>query len=162
MAIGSRLPAPLPGPLSSPSPRPGMSRGTKVVLCSLGGGDVVVAVLVLGGLGSGAHNTFHAGLALAISVGACFNAGWLWHLMRRSGAYRPEPGWGAFLVKVAIALYLMGGAIWYTMGSEASWFEMTALARAIKLALVIVAAAAAYFASLAAMGFRVSDFSRSE
>ncbi|MFZ3320896.1 MAG: murein biosynthesis integral membrane protein MurJ [Usitatibacter sp.] len=104
----------------------------------------------------------HAGLALSISIGACFNAGWLWWLMRRSGVYRPEPGWAAFLFKVAIALYLMGGALWYSMGSEMSWFEISAAARAGKLALVIVAGSFAYFASLAAMGFRPRDFSRHE
>ena len=102
----------------------------------------------------------HAGLTLAISLGACFNAGWLWWLMRRSGDYRPEPGWAAFLVKLAVALYVMGGALWYSMGSESSWFEIAAGARALKLAIVIVAGAAAYFASLAVMGFRLRDFSR--
>ena len=102
----------------------------------------------------------HAGLALAISIGACFNAGWLWLLMARSGDYRAEPGWAAFLFKIAVALYLMGGALWYGMGSEASWFEITATARAIKLALVIVGGATAYFAALAVMGFRLRDFVR--
>ena len=102
----------------------------------------------------------HAGLALAISLGACFNAGWLWVLMHRSGAYRPEPGWAAFLVKLAVALYLMGGAIWYTMGREASWFEITAGARAAKLLLVILAGSTAYFAALGAMGFRLRQFMR--
>ena len=104
----------------------------------------------------------HAGLALAISAGACFNAGWLWWLMRRSGSYRPEPGWGAFLLKLVVALYLMGGALWYSMGSESSWFEIAAGPRILKLALVIAAGTVAYFASLAAMGFRLSDFSRHE
>ncbi|MGZ5073097.1 MAG: murein biosynthesis integral membrane protein MurJ [Usitatibacter sp.] len=104
----------------------------------------------------------HAGLTLAISLGACFNAGWLWHLMRRSGAYRPEPGWAAFLMKLAVALYLMGGVLWYAMGSEASWFEIATAARALKLSLVIAAGAATYFAALALMGFRLRDFSRHE
>jgi len=104
----------------------------------------------------------HAGLALAISAGACFNAGWLWHLMLRSGAYRPQPDWGAFLMKLAVALYLMGGVIWYGMGREASWFEIAAGARALKLTLVIVAGAGAYFAALLAMGFRLRDFARHE
>jgi putative peptidoglycan lipid II flippase len=104
----------------------------------------------------------HAGLALAISAGACFNAGWLWYLMLRSGAYTPEPGWGAFLMKLAVALYLMGGALWYAMGSESSWFEIAAGPRAMKLALVIVAGTVAYFASLAMMGLRLRDFSRHE
>ena len=76
---------------------------------------------------------------LSIALGACFNAGWLWFLMQRSGAYRPQPGWGAFLLKLAVALYLMGGAIWYAMGTEASWFEIAAGPRALKLTLVIIA-----------------------
>ena len=104
----------------------------------------------------------HAGLALAISLGACFNAGWLWFLMARSGNYRPEPGWAAFLLKLAVALYLMGGAIWYTMGTEASWFEIAAGPRAAKLALVILAGTFAYFAALRLMGFRPRDFVRHE
>jgi putative peptidoglycan lipid II flippase len=104
----------------------------------------------------------HAGLALSISVGATFNALWLYVLMRRSGTYKPEPGWGAFLLKLAIALYLMGGALWYAMGRESSWFEIDAKTRAVKLALVIVAGIVAYFGALAALGFRARDFSRHE
>jgi putative peptidoglycan lipid II flippase len=104
----------------------------------------------------------HAGLALSISVGAMLNAGWLYVLMRRSGAYQPQPGWAAFLVKLAVALYIMGGALWYAMGRESSWFEVDAKMRAVKLALVILAGIAAYFGSLAAMGLRPRDFSRHE
>jgi len=123
---------------------------------------VAVATLVITQLLNAAFVPFfrHAGLALAISVGACFNAGWLWWLMRRSGAYRPEPGWGAFLLKLAVALYVMGGALWYSMGSESSWFEIAAAMRAAKLAWVIFAGAFAYFASLWLMGLRLRDFSR--
>ena len=102
----------------------------------------------------------HAGLSLAIALGACFNAGWLWWLMRRSGAYVPEAGWGAFLLKLAVALYFMGGALWYSMGSEASWFEVTTAARAVKLAWVIAAGSLTYFGSLWVMGFRLHHFSR--
>jgi putative peptidoglycan lipid II flippase len=102
----------------------------------------------------------HAGLALAISLGASMNAAWLWVLMQRSGAFRPEPGWAAFLMKLVVALYLMGGAIWFTMGKEVSWFAMDATARAVKLAWVIATATAAYFAALGLMGFRPRHFVR--
>jgi putative peptidoglycan lipid II flippase len=104
----------------------------------------------------------HAGLALSISFGATFNALWLWILIRRSGHYRAEPGWAAFLLKLAVAVYMMGGALWYSMGSEASWFAIPAAERALKLALVIAAGTAAYFASLRVMGFRLRDFARHE
>lgn len=125
---------------------------------------VAIATLVVTQLLNLAFVPFlsHAGLALAISVGACFNAGWLWVLMLRSGAYRPEPGWGVFLFKLAVALYLMGGAIWYSMGRESSWFELPAGARAAKLAMVIVLGATAYFAALGMMGLRPRHFSRNE
>jgi len=48
------------------------------------------------------------------------------------------------------------------MGRESSWFEIAAGARAGKLTLVIVAGAAAYFATLWAMGMRRRDFTRHE
>jgi putative peptidoglycan lipid II flippase len=86
----------------------------------------------------------------------------LWWLMRRSGIYRPEPGWAAFAMKVAVALYFMGGALWYSMGTESSWFEIPTALRAGKLALVIAAGTVTYFGSLWVMGFRLRDFSRHE
>ncbi len=102
----------------------------------------------------------HAGLAAAIAMGACFNAGWLWYLISRSGGYAPQPGWGAFLLRLTIALYLMGGALWFAMGRESSWFELSAGLRAGKLALVIAAGTVTYFACLAMLGFRTRDFAR--
>jgi putative peptidoglycan lipid II flippase len=104
----------------------------------------------------------HAGLAAAIAVGAAFNAGWLWWLVRRGGAWHAERDWGAFLLKVAVALYLMGGVIWYGMGSEQSWFAIPAGMRVIKLSAVILGAMAAYFASLRLLGLRLSQFARVE
>ena len=104
----------------------------------------------------------HAGLAAAISVGATFNAGWLWWLMRRSGAWQAAPDWGAFLLKVAVALYMMGGVIWYGMGTEQSWFAIPAMTRALKLGALVLGAMAAYFASLWALGIRLGHFARHE
>jgi putative peptidoglycan lipid II flippase len=125
---------------------------------------VAVATLVVTQLLNAAFVPFigHAGLALSIGLGACFNAGWLWFLMRRRGHYVPQPGWLEFLLKLGLALYVMGGALWYGMGSELSWFELAATARAVKLTLVMVAGAVAYFAALYAMGFRLQHFSRHE
>ncbi|MBL0142688.1 MAG: murein biosynthesis integral membrane protein MurJ [Betaproteobacteria bacterium] len=104
----------------------------------------------------------HAGLAAAISVGATFNAAWLWWLMRRSGAWEPGPDWGAFLLKVAVAVYMMGGVIWFGMGTEQSWFAIPTAARALKLSLVILGAMTAYFATLWALGYRLGQFVRHE
>jgi putative peptidoglycan lipid II flippase len=100
----------------------------------------------------------HAGLAAAISIGATFNAGCLWLLLTRSGAYRPEANWGAFLLKVVVALYMMGGVLWFTMGSQASWFEIPTAARATKLLAIIAAGAGTYLAAIRIMGIRLRDF----
>jgi putative peptidoglycan lipid II flippase len=57
---------------------------------------------------------------------------------------------------------MMGGVIWYGMGSEQSWFAIPTATRALKLAAIILGAMAAYFATLRALGFRLSQFSRKE
>src|SRR5678809_615049 len=38
----------------------------------------------------------HAGLALAIGLGACLNAALLYRGLRKSGIYTPQPGWAMF------------------------------------------------------------------
>ena len=57
---------------------------------------------------------------------------------------------------------MMGGVIWYGMGSEMSWFAMTAGPRAAKLAALVAGSALAYFGTLWLVGFRLRDFSRHE
>ena len=99
-----------------------------------------------------------AGLALSIGLAACLNAFLLYRGIRGQDIYRPEPGWPAFLMKLAVALYLMGGALWYTMGNGPDWLTMARGARWLYLALLIAWGGAVYFAALAAMGMRVADF----
>jgi len=102
----------------------------------------------------------HAGLALAISFGACVNAGLLYILLRRAGIYRPQPGWAIFTLKLGLAVYVMGAVLWLTTGSASEWLAASALERATRLTCVVVAGAAAYFAALWALGFRLRDFNR--
>ncbi len=102
----------------------------------------------------------HAGLALAIGLGACFNSATLFHLLRKHGIYRPEPGWAKFFAKVCIALLALGLALWFGMGSEQSWLERAGWPRILHLAALVAGGVAVYFAVLAALGFRPRDFSR--
>ncbi len=101
----------------------------------------------------------HAGLALAISIGACVNAGILFALLRRRGVYRPEPGWAIFTLKLALAVYVMAAVLWMTTGTVTEWLAAAAAERIARLAGVVVSGAAAYFAALWALGFRLRDFS---
>jgi putative peptidoglycan lipid II flippase len=100
----------------------------------------------------------HAGLALAIGLGACLNAGLLYYKLRSHEIYQPQPGWSMFLVKILIALAVMGTFLWFAAGSDASWLSGSALDRAIRLSWIVAAGAASYFAALWLLGFRVKDF----
>jgi len=102
----------------------------------------------------------HAGLALATGLGACLNAGILFRSLRQQAIYRPQPGWAVFASKLAVALCVMGGVLWLTMGSEASWLHGGSLQRVARLAGVIAAGGGSYFAVLWLLGVRARDFSR--
>lgn len=104
----------------------------------------------------------HAGLALAIGLGACLNAGLLFYKLRNQNIYNPQPGWMLYFLKILIALITMGLVLWITSGTEASWLEDSAAKRAGRLAGIILSGAASYFAVLWMLGFRLKDFSRQQ
>jgi len=104
----------------------------------------------------------HAGLALAISLGACINAGLLWHGLIKRGAYLPLAGWGRFLLKLAVALAAMGVCLWLISPAGDAWVAMRARPwlRVAWLAGIVGAGALTYFATLWVLGFRLRDFKR--
>jgi putative peptidoglycan lipid II flippase len=102
----------------------------------------------------------HAGLALAIGLGACINAALLLRGLRRRDIYAPQPGWPAFLLKLAIAVYVMSAALWIATPGDAAWLAMSAAARALNLAWIVLSGAASYFLTLWLLGFRLADFSK--
>ena len=102
----------------------------------------------------------HAGLALAIGLGACLNAGLLYYKLRSQKIYQPQPGWAIFFVKLLLALAVMGVALWFAAGSDVSWLTSSALERAIRLMWVVLLGAASYFATLWILGFRLKDFAK--
>lgn len=102
----------------------------------------------------------HAGLALSIGLGACVNAGMLYYFMRKQGFFIPRPEWAVFLLKLAVALYLMAGTLWIATGAEVEWLKLATSAKCFKLAWVIALSASVYFAALWLMGFRPRDFAK--
>jgi putative peptidoglycan lipid II flippase len=102
----------------------------------------------------------HAGLALAISLGACVNAGLLFTLLRRQRIYSPQSGWSAFILKLAVAVSLMGLVLWFGSGPAEQWLHAGGAWRVARLAAVVAAGAATYFIALWALGFRPSQFSQ--
>jgi putative peptidoglycan lipid II flippase len=102
----------------------------------------------------------HAGLALAIGLGACMNAGILFYLLRKHRIYTPQPGWYGFMFKILTAVLLMCAVLYWTHGSDASWMQPGFLHRVIKLGWVVALGAGVYFTALLLMGIRPAQFYR--
>jgi putative peptidoglycan lipid II flippase len=102
----------------------------------------------------------HAGLALAIGLGACLNAGLLYRALRKRGAYAPEPGWPAFLLRVAAAVAAMALALYLAMGDAGWWLEARWQPKLARLFGLVALGVATYGACLALFGFRLRHFSR--
>ncbi|MDP3309383.1 MAG: murein biosynthesis integral membrane protein MurJ [Polaromonas sp.] len=103
----------------------------------------------------------HAGLALAIGIGALINALWLLLGLRKRGSYRPAPGWGVFALQVLAASALL--AVFLLWSAQAvSWTALRAesFKRIGLLALVLLASAAIYFGAIWAAGLKVRKLMR--
>ena len=102
----------------------------------------------------------HAGLALAIGLGACLNAGLLYWLLRKRNIYEPQAGWLAFLLKVLAAVAFMAVVLFTTMGEASWWLVAPWYQRVAATAGLVVLGTAAYAGCLLAFGLRPRDFAR--
>jgi putative peptidoglycan lipid II flippase len=103
----------------------------------------------------------HAGLALAIGIGALVNALCLLVGLMRRGSYKPAPGWGIFLLQVLAATALLAVFLLWAAGAV-GWVALktAALQRIGLLALVICAGAAIYFIALWISGLKLKQLMR--
>ena len=97
----------------------------------------------------------HAGLALAISLGAWLNSSWLLLGLRRRGLFTPSPGWMGYGARVATALAAMAALLWY-LGRRFDWAALQAqpLERAALVLGIVAAGGIVYFGILLALGLR--------
>lgn len=102
----------------------------------------------------------HAGLALSIGLASCLNAALLFRGLRQRGTYVAQAGWAMFGLRICIALVVLAATLWFGMGREADWLGASALSRILHLSALVVGGAAAYFATLWLLGFRLNDFRR--
>ena len=65
----------------------------------------------------------HAGLALAIGLGACLNALLLYLFLKKETIYVPQPGWAVFVLKIAAAVAFMAIVLFTTMGEALWWLQ---------------------------------------
>lgn len=103
----------------------------------------------------------HAGLALAIALGACLNALALLIGLRRKGIYQPAKGWRRFFVQQGLALAGLAVPLWWA-SRHIDWLglQQTPLMRIAALSAVFLVGGLAYFAVLAAAGLRPRHFRR--
>jgi putative peptidoglycan lipid II flippase len=102
----------------------------------------------------------HAGLALAIGLGACLNAALLYVQLRRGGIYIPQPGWALFVLKVLAAVAFMAIVLFSSMGEPAWWLGAGWQRKVPALLGLVLLGTAAYAGCLLLFGFRPRDFSR--
>jgi putative peptidoglycan lipid II flippase len=102
----------------------------------------------------------HAGLALAIGLAACVNAGLLFWRLRVRNFYQPRPGWLAFFLRLGVALLVMAAMLEGLLALLPAWTEGAMAERLLRLVLLVVVGALSYFATLLLLGFRLHDFAR--
>ena len=103
----------------------------------------------------------HAGLALAIGIGALVNALCLLVGLLRRGSYKPAPGWVLFGLQVFAASALL--AVFLLWAADAvNWtaLKTAALQRIGLLTLVLLASSAIYFTSLWISGLKLRQLIR--
>ena len=100
----------------------------------------------------------HAGLALAIGLGACMNASLLYFYLRKANLFQPQAGWSSFLLKLLIALIVMSTVLHFLAGSDAVWLSYKLVPKLTHLLVLLALGAASYFATLWLMGVRIKDF----
>jgi putative peptidoglycan lipid II flippase len=101
----------------------------------------------------------HAGLALAIGLGACLNALLLYLMLRKQNIYAPQPGWLPFALKIAVSVLVMAAALWLAMGTPAQWLAAGWRWKTAMIAGLVLLGTAVYGACLFVLGFRPRDFS---
>ncbi len=102
----------------------------------------------------------HAGLALAIGLGAVINALWLLMGLMRRGSFKPEPGWGRYGLQVVaasalLAVFLMWGKVQFDWTGGLSHLKRIGL-----LAAMLAAAGLIYFGALWGAGLKLKRMLR--
>jgi len=96
----------------------------------------------------------HAGLALATSLSAFFNAYMLYRGLKATGHYKAQPGWASFVPKVLIANGALFAVMYFMMGDAQQWLEWGTWQRIGWMSAIVGAGVGVYFVTLLVFGFR--------
>lgn len=99
----------------------------------------------------------YIGLAMATTLSAAMNAALLYSKLHRTGVYIMSRRTLLFVLRVFIAALLMSVAIFWHQ-SQVDWHLWDFADKVMRLALLIMGAAAIFFSSLLILGGRLADF----
>lgn len=100
----------------------------------------------------------HAGLALATSLAAIFNATFLFIFLLRRGIYKPNINWLKLIIRIVVANVVMGVVIWWFAGDLQDWLAWSTWDRSWHLLVAVLLGMVAYFSILLLLGLRIKDF----
>ena len=98
----------------------------------------------------------HAGLALATSLGAFFNASLLLTKLLKDKIYKPGKNWANFIIKIIFANEILALFLYFFINKEL-WFDWSAFDRVINLALWVGLGGGVYALSLLLIGVRPNN-----
>ena len=101
----------------------------------------------------------HAALTLSVGLGALINATWLLMGLIRRGSYKPEPGWGLFVMQVLAASALLAVFLMWATGAFA-WTRMPGenFNRVLLMGAILCGSATVYFGATWAAGLKLHQF----
>ena len=96
----------------------------------------------------------HAGIALATSLSALMNAGFLFYFLRLKQIYQPREGWKLFAIRIALANSVLAVWLYFGAGDIELWLINAALWRVLHLGWLLVSSVFVYFMMLWVTGIR--------
>ena len=102
----------------------------------------------------------HAGLALAIAIGACINAGLLFYHLKKNKIFVLEKGWILFFIKIILGLVAMTTLLLFLKGPDSNWLVYSAWEKVFRLGFLTLAGALSYFVALRILGVDLRTFTK--
>jgi putative peptidoglycan lipid II flippase len=100
----------------------------------------------------------YVGLAIATAISATLNASLLFWGLRSGGVFQVQKNSFSVLLRIAVAAVIMALSLVFFSPSLMVWGELSLIASATKLFVLIVGGASIYFVALLLLGLRVHHF----
>ena len=97
----------------------------------------------------------HAGLALATSLSAAFNAGLLFRGLWRQNVFQPQPGWPLYGLRLLLANAVMVTVLMVLLPPVHSWLNWSLAERLQHLLVLVAAGGGSYVLTLIGTGLRL-------